>query len=96
MDKLDGTLFPLLQANSNRAGVQQNRKSQSSTDKKVKEMKDQLVRAKAYLNFAPPSSNSHFVKELKLRIKELERAMGDAKKDSDLSRRFKCPDPCHV
>ncbi|KAK4780281.1 hypothetical protein SAY87_016387 [Trapa incisa] len=69
-----------------RAAVQQNRNSQSSIDKKVKEMKDQIVRAKAYLNFAPPNSNSHFVKELKLRIKELERAMGNAKKDSDLSR----------
>lgn len=86
-------LSPLLQDNPNRTGVHHNQKSppQSLTDKKVKEMKDQLVRAKAYLAFAPPSSNSHFVKELKLRIKELERAMGDAKKDSDLSRRFKCP-----
>ncbi|KAK4763412.1 hypothetical protein SAY86_009180 [Trapa natans] len=73
-------------ANPNRAAVQQNRRSQSLTDKKVKEMKDQIVRAKAYLNFAPPGRNSHFVKGLKLRIKELERAMGDAKKDSDLSR----------
>ncbi|OVA05334.1 Glycosyl transferase [Macleaya cordata] len=56
------------------------------TDEKVKGMKDQLIRAKAYLNFAPPASNSHLVKELKLRIKEVERAVGDATKDSDLSR----------
>lgn len=62
-------------------------RDQSSSDKKVKEVKDQLIRAKVYLNFAPPGSNSHMVKELRLRMKELERAMGDAKKDSDLSRR---------
>uniref|UniRef100_A0A0V0IQX0 Hexosyltransferase n=1 Tax=Solanum chacoense TaxID=4108 RepID=A0A0V0IQX0_SOLCH len=46
-----------------------------------------VIRAKAYLSFAPPDSNSHFVKEIKLRIKELERAMGDVTKDSGLSRR---------
>lgn len=57
------------------------------TDAKIKEIKDQVIRAKAYLNFAPPNSNSHLVKELKLRIKELERAVGEATKDSDLSRR---------
>ncbi|KAL5561790.1 hypothetical protein UlMin_031537 [Ulmus minor] len=56
------------------------------TDQRVNEMKDQLIRARAYLNFAPPGSNSHLVKELKLRIREVERAVGDATKDSDLSR----------
>ncbi|KAK2648502.1 hypothetical protein Ddye_015991 [Dipteronia dyeriana] len=56
------------------------------TDEKVREMKDQVVRAKAYLNFAPPGSNSHLVKELKLRIKEVEKAVGAATKDSDLSK----------
>ncbi|PIA45191.1 hypothetical protein AQUCO_01700613v1 [Aquilegia coerulea] len=56
------------------------------TDEKVREMKDQVIRAKAYLNFAPASSNSHLVKELRLRIKEIERAVGEATKDSDLSR----------
>lgn len=71
--------------------VQHSRSIQSRvrrpSDEKVKEMKDKLIRAKAYLSFAPPGSNSHFVKELRLRIKELERAMGDVTKDSGLSRR---------
>ncbi|KAJ4951733.1 hypothetical protein NE237_028565 [Protea cynaroides] len=57
-----------------------------ATDEKIREMNDQVIRAKAYLNFAPPTSNSHFVKEMKLRIKEVERAVGEATKDSDLSR----------
>lgn len=57
------------------------------SDEKIKEMKDQLIRAKAYLRLAPPGSNSNLVKELKVRIKEVERVVDDATKDSDLSRR---------
>lgn len=57
-------------------------------DVKIKEMKDQLIRAKTYLNFAMPAGNAHLIKELRLRIKELERAMGDVSKDSELSRRL--------
>ncbi|MED6182067.1 hypothetical protein PIB30_025304 [Stylosanthes scabra] len=53
---------------------------------KVEEIKDQIVRARAYLSFAPPGSNSHLVKELKLRIKEMERVVGEATHDSDLPR----------
>ncbi|XP_031258826.1 probable galacturonosyltransferase 6 [Pistacia vera] len=56
------------------------------TDVKVRQIKDQVIRAKAYLNFAPSGSNSHLVKELRVRIKELERAVSDATKDSDLSK----------
>ncbi|RZC81348.1 hypothetical protein C5167_043922 [Papaver somniferum] len=62
------------------------REARRGTDEKVKEGKDQVIRAKAYLTFAPPGSNSHLVKELKLRIKELERSLGDATKDADLPR----------
>jgi len=57
------------------------------SNQKVLEIKDQIIRARAYLGLAPPGSSSHLVKELKLRIKELERAVGEATKDSDLSRR---------
>ncbi|KAL6500552.1 hypothetical protein OROHE_025918 [Orobanche hederae] len=57
-----------------------------SLDEKVKEMKDQAIRAKAYLNFTPSNSSSHIVKELKLRVKELERAISQSTKDSRLSR----------
>ncbi|XP_057461594.1 probable galacturonosyltransferase 6 isoform X2 [Actinidia eriantha] len=78
------------QEQSKQTTVQHNQNVRSQTrrvlDEKVKEMKDQLIRAKAYLKFAPPTSNSQLVRELKLRIKELERAVGDSSKDSDLSR----------
>ncbi|CAI9781235.1 unnamed protein product [Fraxinus pennsylvanica] len=55
-------------------------------DEKVKEMKDQVIRAKAYLNFSPANSSSHIVKELKLRIKEVERAMIQSTRDSHVSK----------
>lgn len=81
----------LLQAQSELKRVQhdqsRNSHSQKTSDVKLKEMKDQLIRAKVYLSFVPQGSKSHFVKEIKLRIKELERAMGGVTKDSDLSRR---------
>lgn len=58
-----------------------------SIDYKVKEIKDQLIRAKAYLTFSPPGSNSHLVKELRQRIKELEHAVDEVIRDSDLTKR---------
>ncbi|PIN25807.1 Polygalacturonate 4-alpha-galacturonosyltransferase [Handroanthus impetiginosus] len=61
-------------------------RSRRTLDEKVKEMKDQVIRAKAYFNFTPQNSSSHFVKELKLRIKEVERAISQFSKDSRLSR----------
>lgn len=61
--------------------------SQKAADMKVRELKDQLIKARVYLSLAPPNSNSHLVKELKLRIKEVERAVGRATKDSALSRK---------
>ncbi|XP_014495871.1 probable galacturonosyltransferase 6 isoform X1 [Vigna radiata var. radiata] len=55
-------------------------------NQKVLEIKDQIIRARAYLGFASPGSSSRLMKELKLRIKEMERALGTATKDSELSR----------
>lgn len=62
-------------------------RSERVMDEKLKEVKDKAIRAKAYLNFALSNSNSHLVKELKLRIKELEYAIGESSKDTDLSKR---------
>ncbi|KAF3789024.1 putative galacturonosyltransferase 6 [Nymphaea thermarum] len=60
--------------------------SRQPTDERVRLMKDQLIRAKAYMSFAPPTSNSHLVKELRLRIRQVERVVDTATKDSDLPR----------
>ncbi|WOK98004.1 hypothetical protein Cni_G06712 [Canna indica] len=60
--------------------------SRSSTTCKIKEMEDQLIIVKTYLHFSS-NSNFHLVRELKLRIKEIERVLGRANRDSDVSRR---------
>ncbi|XP_047328521.1 probable galacturonosyltransferase 6 [Impatiens glandulifera] len=55
-------------------------------DEKVKQMKDQVIMAKTYLAFESPKSTSSLVRELKQRINDVEHAMGDSTKDSDLHR----------
>ncbi|XP_058086631.1 probable galacturonosyltransferase 6 [Magnolia sinica] len=60
--------------------------SRKVTVKKIREMKDQLITAKAYLNFAPPKSNPHLVRDLKQRLKDVERAIGEATRDSHMSK----------
>ncbi|CAH8391663.1 unnamed protein product [Eruca vesicaria subsp. sativa] len=59
---------------------------EGAIDIKIKEIRDKIIQAKAYLNFAPPGSNSQFVKELRTRMRDLERAVGDVTKDKDLSK----------
>lgn len=53
-------------------------------DAQVRHLKDQLIRAKVYLSLPSAKANTHFVRELRLRIKEVQRALADASKDSDL------------
>ncbi|CAI9279995.1 unnamed protein product [Lactuca saligna] len=54
------------------------------TDTRVKYLKDQLIRARLYLSLSATRSNTQFIRELRLRMKELQRALGDATKDADL------------
>ncbi|KAF3451920.1 hypothetical protein FNV43_RR08016 [Rhamnella rubrinervis] len=55
-------------------------------DARVRQLKDQLIRAKVYLSLSGIRNNPHFTRELRLRVKEVQRAVGDATKDSDLPR----------
>ncbi|CAA7037895.1 unnamed protein product [Microthlaspi erraticum] len=59
---------------------------EKATDVRIKDIRDKIIQAKAYLNLALPGNNSQIVKELRLRTKELERAVGDATKDKHLSK----------
>lgn len=56
-------------------------------DARIRLLKDQLIRAKLYLSLSVTRNNPHFVRELRLRMKEVLRALGDATKDSDLPRK---------
>ncbi|KAM5588995.1 hypothetical protein ABKV19_007107 [Rosa sericea] len=55
-------------------------------DGRVRHLKDQLIRAKVYLSLPATRNNPHFTREIRLRIKEVQRALVDASKDSDLPR----------
>lgn len=55
-------------------------------DARVHHLKDQLIRARVYLSLGATRNNPHFIKELRLRMKEVLRAIGDATKDSQLPR----------
>ncbi|KAF3325951.1 putative galacturonosyltransferase 4 isoform X4 [Carex littledalei] len=55
-------------------------------DLRVRQMKDQLIRARVYLGLSATRTNPHYIKELRLRIRDVQRALGEATKDSDLPR----------
>lgn len=57
------------------------------TDTRVKYLKDQLIRGRLYLSLSATRTNTQFIKELRLRMKELQRALGDATKDADLPKK---------
>ncbi|XBH84520.1 hypothetical protein VPH35_072671 [Triticum aestivum] len=57
-------------------------RSSPSTKEKIWMMQDQLIMARAYLQFASPHGNTHFVRELKLRMKEIERAISHSSSGS--------------
>ncbi|XP_054778022.1 probable galacturonosyltransferase 4 isoform X2 [Prosopis cineraria] len=57
---------------------------QAPPDARVRQLKDQLVRARVYLSLPSVKNNPHLTRELRLRVKEVSRTLGDASKDSDL------------
>ncbi|ESW19558.1 hypothetical protein PHAVU_006G135100 [Phaseolus vulgaris] len=59
---------------------------QTPSDYRVKQLKDQLIQAKVFLSLPVVKSNPHLTRELRLRVKDVTRTLGDASKDSDLPR----------
>uniref|UniRef100_A0A6V7QRT6 Hexosyltransferase n=1 Tax=Ananas comosus var. bracteatus TaxID=296719 RepID=A0A6V7QRT6_ANACO len=55
------------------------------TKERIWEMEDQLIMAKAYLDFVPKANNTLLRQELKLRTRDIEKALGQANKSSDFS-----------
>ncbi|KAH0869396.1 hypothetical protein HID58_076418 [Brassica napus] len=66
------------------SGAEKERGNAVMPDAQVRHLKDQLIRAKVYLSLPAAKANPHFVRELRLRVKEVQRAVLDASKDSDL------------
>lgn len=57
---------------------------QTPSDYRVKQLKDQLIQAKVFLSLPAVKSNPHLTRELRLRVKDVSRTLGDASKDSEL------------
>ncbi|KAL5100327.1 hypothetical protein RYX36_004654 [Vicia faba] len=53
---------------------------------RVRKLKDQLIQAKVYLSLQAVRNIPHLTRELRLRVKEVSRTIGEASKDSDLPR----------
>ncbi|KAL7130518.1 hypothetical protein ABFS83_13G139400 [Erythranthe nasuta] len=78
-----------LQRSSQISGKTRTKKQNEQTvpsEARICQLKDQLIRAKIYLSLSSTRNNPHFIRELHLRIKEVQRALGDATKDSELPR----------
>ncbi|KAL5972339.1 hypothetical protein ACLOJK_041592 [Asimina triloba] len=56
-------------------------------DTRVRLLKDQLIRAKVLLGLGSIRNNPPILRELRLRIKEVTKVLGDATKDTDLPKR---------
>lgn len=56
-------------------------------DVRIRQFKDQLIRGKVFLSLSATRNNPHFIRELRLRMKEVQRVLGDATKDSEVPRK---------
>lgn len=70
----------------NQQAVPSEKKSSNAQipDAMVRQLMDQLILAKVFLGIGPIRVNPLLVRELRLRIKEVQRTLGEATKDSDL------------
>ncbi|KAK2412971.1 putative galacturonosyltransferase 4 [Trifolium repens] len=57
---------------------------ETPSDARVRKLKDQLIQAKVFLSLQAVRNIPHLTRELRLRVKEVSRTLGDASKDSDL------------
>ncbi|KAI8007479.1 putative galacturonosyltransferase 4 [Camellia lanceoleosa] len=64
----------------------QNDKTVMPSDARVRHLKDQLIHGRVYLSLTATRNNPHFIRELRLQMKEAQRSLGEATKDSELPR----------
>ncbi|KAG6387537.1 hypothetical protein SASPL_152729 [Salvia splendens] len=57
-------------------------------DARLRLLKDQLMQGRIYLSLPETRNNAQFIKELRLRIKEVRRAIGDSTNDSELPKKL--------
>ncbi|XP_020109895.1 probable galacturonosyltransferase 4 [Ananas comosus] len=84
--KLEPTSTKIVPGNNHPVNRNKNSGNSEILDSRVRHLKDQLIRAKVYLSLAATRTNAHFIRELRARIKDVQRALGEATKDSELPR----------
>lgn len=88
-----GTMLEQQQTTEISSGINKRRpetnkqNDQMPSDARVQQLKDQLIQAKVYLSLPVVKSNPHLTRELRLRVKEVTRTLGEATKDADLPRK---------
>ncbi|CAL5011668.1 unnamed protein product [Urochloa decumbens] len=70
--------------NSQAAKTDGKAKSSVLPDTRIRNIKDQLIKAKVYLGLGSIRANSQYLKDLRQRIREVQKVLGDASKDTDL------------
>ncbi|XP_042029738.1 probable galacturonosyltransferase 4 isoform X2 [Salvia splendens] len=70
--------------NSGESGTEKQNEQKILPDARIRQLKDQLIRARLYLTLSVTRTNPRFVRDLRLRMKEVLKVLGDASKDSEL------------
>ncbi|GER37532.1 galacturonosyltransferase [Striga asiatica] len=78
--------IPAKHRDASKARTRKQNERAVSTDARVHQLKDQLIQAKVYLSLSSTRNNPHFIRELRLRVKEVQKVLGEAIKDSELPR----------
>ena len=73
--------------NPREAGSEKQNERVIFPDARIRQLKDQLIQAKLYLSLSVTRSNPQFVRDLRLRMKEVVKVLGDATKDSELPKK---------
>ncbi|KAL6593308.1 hypothetical protein ACP70R_049061 [Stipagrostis hirtigluma subsp. patula] len=78
------TSAKILVENSQAEGADGKSKSTVLPDTRIRNIKDQLIKAKVYLGLGAIRANSQYLRDLRQRVREVQKVLGDASKDSDL------------
>ncbi|CAD5180943.1 unnamed protein product [Musa acuminata subsp. malaccensis] len=78
------TVLPTQSRNQQKPGKRSKRDSGRMPDAKIQQFRDQLMKAKVSLGLSSSKSNPEFIRELKERVKDVERTLAYATEDTEL------------
>lgn len=81
------TSAKVLVENSQEENTDGKSKNTALPDTRVRNIKDHLIKAKVYLSLGAIRANPQYLKDLRQRIREVQKVLGDASKDSDLPKK---------